>query len=82
MKLCTIFNRCESNKVYVSTANGDLPTTPTKTLHKNANGRPDNVVIINGNNAGVYSWKVDCIEEEAGNIRVGDIWTFTVDSSL
>jgi hypothetical protein len=76
-----IFNRCETNKVYVSTANGALPQTPTKTLNDNANGRPDNVVLINGTNDGVYRWKVDCIEEETGKIREGDIWTFIVDSS-
>ena len=66
--------------MYVSTANGALPQTPTKTLSDNENGRPDNVVMINGANDGVYRWKVDCIEEGTGNIREGNVWTFTVDS--
>ena len=74
--------RCESNKVYVSAAGGDIPDVPTKTLGDNANGRPDNMVKIDVVNAGIYKWRVDCVEEETGDIREGDVWTFTVDSSL
>merc|ERR1712018_755744 len=73
--------RCESNKIYVSSADGDIPDIPTKTLSNNANGRPDNVVKIDVVNDGIYSWRVDCVEEDTGDIRKGDIWTFAVDSS-
>jgi len=74
--------RCASNKIYVSAANGIVPTTPAKTLAINANGRPDNVVKVNAVNDGVYRWRVDCIDEESGAVREGDVWTFKVDSSL
>ena len=79
---CTLLLRCQSNKIYVSTANGELPLTPTKTLGNNSNGRPDNVIMISGNDDGVYTWRVDCIEEYTGNVRKGNNWTFTVNSSL
>ena len=68
--------------MYVSATNGIVPTTPTKTLAINSNGRPDNVVKVNAVNDGVYRWRVDCIEEETGDVREGDVWTFKVDSSL
>ena len=76
------FLRCASNKVYISTTDGDIPQSPTKTLAINANGRPDNVVRVDAVNDGSYSWRVDCIEEGTGDVREGDVWTFTVDSSL
>ena len=80
--LIHIFVRCASNQIYVSTTNGEVPTTPTKTLAINANGRPDNVVKIDAVNDGQYKWRVDCIEEDTGDLRKGDEWTFNIDSSL
>ena len=38
----------------------------------------NNALMINGQTAGVYQWKVDCVEEESGDIKEGDVWKFTV----
>ena len=77
-----LLHRCDYHNVYVSVADGDMPTELTEKLGYNSNGRPNNVVMISGNDDGVYTWRVDCIEEDTGNVRKGDIWTFTVNSSL
>ena len=71
-------DRCDSHKVYVSTANGKLSKTPTETLGKNANGRMDNAVMINASAKGKYTWRVDCIEEGTGKTDRGDTWKFIV----
>ena len=69
--------RCASHNVYVSSANGDLPSTSTS-LSKNINGRMNNALMINCQTAGVYQWRVDCVEEESGDVKEGDVWKFTV----
>jgi len=69
--------RCSSHNVYVSSADGDLPSTSTS-LSQNANGRMNNALMINGINAGEYQWRVDCVDEESGDVMEGDLWKFTV----
>ena len=38
----------------------------------------NNALMINGDDAGDYLWRVDCVEEDTGDVKKGDVWKFTV----
>ena len=73
--------RCESHNVYLSSPDGELPSIPTAVLSQNKNGQQTNVVVVNAENGGDYLWRVDCVEKDTQMVRIGDVWTFTVDVS-
>ena len=76
-----IVTRCESHNVYVSSSDGELPQIPTSLLSKIESGLQSNVVVVNEGEEGTYQWRVDCVEEDTGNVRIGEVWAFTIDST-
>ena len=74
-----IITRCESHNVYVSSSDGELPQSPTSVLSKNESGLQNNVVVVNAGEEGTFHWRVDCVEEDTGNVRSGEAWAFTID---
>jgi len=68
----------DKHLVYITEKGSDFPNDPI--AETSANG---NVVVLDDHgykleSGTTYLWRVDCLEDSNGKLRMGDIWSFAI----